>query len=275
MAAYQFNDVLSDQHPLLNTSDGKQGGDPALAVDVMHRPCFAHAEVDLKDGEKVVSVAGAMMWADQEVGVSTACHNGCATACCRTCAGESCCFNTFSGPGRVAFGFDLPGDILPFKIEEGAAWVVSSGSFVCATPNAKVSARFTGCGACLCGGEGAFFTEISSTGGEGVFYAGGFGALKRHEIAAGKTLFINDGLFFAANATTGISVEILGGCKTCCFGAEGFVMKIQGPAVVFTQNRDPDKFNALLNPRLPQGGGGGAGDAAGAAAGGPIQVIEH
>lgn len=265
MAAYQFDALFTDQRPLLNTNDGKQGGDSALSVDIMHRPCFAHAEVMLNNGDKVVANAGAMLWADSDVGVSTGCHNGCGTAYCRTCAGEMCCFNEFSGPGRVAFGFDLPGDILPFKLEDGAQWVVSSGSFVCATPNAKVSAKFTGCGACCCGGEGAFFTEISSTGGDGVFYAGGFGALKRHEIEAGKTLVINDGLFFAANSGTGISIEILGGFKTCCCGGEGFVMSIAGPAVVFTQNRDPDKFMALLNPR-PQVGGDG-GDAAGDAGG--------
>ena len=86
---------------------------------IMHRPCFAHVEVNLQENQKVVGDGGAMMWMDGDMLMETGCNNGCCTAFWRSCAGESCCQNTFSGPGAVAFGFDLPGDVsvvlLPFS----------------------------------------------------------------------------------------------------------------------------------------------------------------
>jgi uncharacterized protein (AIM24 family) len=51
---------------------------------------------------------------------------------------QSFCLNTFSGPGDVAFGFDLPGDILPFATSEKDGWIVTRQSFICGTTNLRV-----------------------------------------------------------------------------------------------------------------------------------------
>jgi len=159
----------------------------------------------------------------------------------------------------------LPGDILPFAVTPGAGWVVASSSFVCGTPNTKVSARFAGCAMCLCGGEGMFLTHVTSTGGKALFYAGSYGQIQRIEVPAGSTALVHTGLFFAAADHTQIEVGMPGNCKSLCCSGEGFVLKLHGPSVIYVRNRDPVDMLKLLNPRPQapagqgQGGGGGAG----------------
>lgn len=220
---------------------------PMYNAVVNDRPAFAHVAVYLNQGQSIMADGGAMLWMDGTLQMETACGD-CGPACYRSCAGESCCQNTFHGPGNVSFGFKLPGDCLPFAVTPDFAWILTSGAFICGTPNIKITARFAGCCTCCCGGESAFLTKIESPEGAGMFYAGGYGALSRHEIPAGKTMFIDDGLFFAAHADTDIEVGIPGGCISCLYGGEGIVMKFHGPAVVYTQNRNPAIWNKLLNP---------------------------
>jgi uncharacterized protein (AIM24 family) len=174
--------------------------------------------------------------------------------------------NKFSGPGEVSFGFDLPGDILPFAVTPGQGWIISAASFICGSTNVIVSARWAGLAACLCGSEGWFMTKVYSNNGPGLFYAGGFGQLQRHEVPEGKTILINNGLFFAANDRTQFEIGLPGDCASWCWGKEGFVMKVHGPSVIYTQNRDPSVFIRLLNP-MPAFTIGDAAEGASAVAG--------
>lgn len=250
-----YGQIEAEGRPLLQMTgqenDGFQrGADPAqfLPSTVVNRPAFAHTRVDLQAGQEVIAAAGAMLWMDGNMQMSTSCYGGILHSWFRQCSGQTMCMNKFSGPGEVSFGFELPCDMLPFAVTEKEGWILSAGSFVCGTPNVIVSARWAGLAACLCGGEGWFLTKVFSNSGPGLFYAGGFGQLQRHEIPEGKTILINNGLFFAANDRTTFEVGLPGDCTSWLCGKEGFVMKVHGPAVVYTQNRDPGYMIGLLNP---------------------------
>jgi uncharacterized protein (AIM24 family) len=270
-----YGQIETEGRPLLQMvnqdKDGfAVGADPSTVLNstVVNRPAFAHARVDLVEGTEVVAAAGAMLWMDGNIGMSTSCYGGCCAAIYRGCSGQTVCMNKWSGTGEIAFGFDLPGDMLPFAVTPGQGWIISAGSFICGTTNAIVTARWSGCLTCLCGGEGAFMTKVYSSGGNGLFYAGGFGQLQRHEVPEGKTLLVNNGLFFAANEKTHIELGLPGSCSSWCWGKEGFCMKFHGPAVVYTQNRDPVAFMRLLNPlpvlEIPDAEGQNGAPAAGA-----------
>jgi uncharacterized protein (TIGR00266 family) len=253
-----YGQIEADGRPLLQMSgqekDGFQlGADPStiLPSSVVNRPAFAHARCDLQQGQEVIAAAGAMLWMDGNMPMGTSCYGGLLASLYRHCSGQTFCMNKFSGPGEVSFGFDLPGDMLPFAITPGQGWIISAGTFICGTTNAIVSARWAGLATCLCGGEGMFLTKVYSNNGNGLFYAGGFGQLQRHEVPEGKTLYVNNGLFFAANDKTQIELGLPGSCSSWLWGKEGFVMKLHGPAVVYTQNRDPQVFMRLLNPLPP------------------------
>jgi len=244
-----------EMRPLVQM-DGQTGMSGDLIIlenQIEHRPSFSHVRFNLKGGENVVAGGGKLKWMDGKVKMDTWCWGGgCWHGYCRTCAGEPCCNNKFSGPGEVAFGYDLPGDMLPFGVTAENGWIVSAGSFVCSTENVRVTSRFAGCSVCLCFpciGEGPFLTKIVSESGPGIAWMSGFGELKRHEIPTGKSMLINAGLFFAANDRTNIEITIPAGlCMFCC-GGEQFVMRITGPGVVYTQNRDSRWLRALLFPK--------------------------
>jgi len=234
-----------------------------MKAEIKNRPCFAHAALTL-DNNAVISDNGAMIWQLSETGklnIETNCHaGGCCSACWRTAARENCCLNKYEGSGEVCFAFDLPGDILPFMLEPNHGWILTKGAFVCGTPGITISAKWKGCQAWCCSGEGGFLTWITANGTD-MFFAGGFGCIQRLTIPEGKTLYVNTGLFFAASDTTPINITIPGSCFPgfCCNG-EGFVIRFSGPCQVFTQNRDPDEFEKLLNPwDGNQGGGDDAG----------------
>jgi uncharacterized protein (TIGR00266 family) len=214
-----------------------------LTYHIKGRPAFAYVDMDIPAGQNVVADGGAMLWMESSVQMNTWCYGGCCASYWRQCSGESGCQNKFSGPGKVGFGFDLPGDILPFAVAPGQGWILTSAGFVCGTENVHVTTQWSGCGACLFGGEGPFFTRVSCADGTGVFFAGGYGSIERHEIPAGKQFFVDTSLFFAAHESTAIDVGTPGGCMSFLCSGEGFIMKFNGPCVLYTQSRDPRIFS--------------------------------
>lgn len=218
---------------------------PLLKAVVNGRPMFGQVDVFLDQGESVLADAGSMTWMDGSLTIDTSMKDGCMAACGRSCSSESCCLNTYTGPGRVGFGFPLPGDIMAFAVTPEFGWVVSQGAFVCGSPNIKVSGRFAGCGAALCAGEGLFLTKITTEREPGLFFAGGFGSIKQHIVPPGRSFFVDRGMFFAAEQNTKLNVGLIGGLKTMCCTGEGFVMKFYGPCIVYTQSRNPK----LLQPQ--------------------------
>jgi len=266
---------LLQVNPDQTSIDAKQNPQLLLDAAVAHRPSFAHVEVKLDAGKQVLGNWGAMIWMDGGVKMDTWCYGGFCNACCwRPCARMQPCFNMYSGAGTVSFSFDLPGDILPFAATYENGWVMADDGFVCGTPNTVVSGKFPGCCMSIFGGEGFFMTTVRAAQGSGtaLFYAGGYGQLQRHQIPQGSQFFVHTGLFFAASDKTQFAIGCPGGCKSWLFSGEGFVIKLQGPAVIYTQNRNPDSMRAILNPWRPPPilellCGGGKDDKGGALAG--------
>lgn len=234
------------------------------AGKIWHRPAFAHVEFMLAAGQEVLSDGGAMIWKDDNININTQ-TGECMPACWRKCAGESCCQNVYTGPGRIAFSFKLPGDMLAFSVQKSEAWKLSAGAFVCGSNNCVVSTSFTGCYAYICGGEECWLTQVrlddDSGEASGVFYAGGYGALTRHVVTEGNCILMSTGTFFATSDDQEFTLRMPGGCVSYQCGGEGLVMAIKGPATVYTQNRNPSIWKAILrregvkNKRKGQGSG--------------------
>lgn len=232
-----------------------------LVATIANKPCFAHVEIGLEGGE-VVGDNGAMLWIKAGTGaisINTWCHlGGCCAANFRECAGEGFWVNRYEGTGQVAFGFDLPGDMITMSCTTDQGWILSKGVFICGTSNLCVSGQFGGCCACMFSGEGGMLTHVTTVSQEpNVFFAGGFGNIQKQKVPDGRTLAVNTGMFFAAPDQVPINVGLPGGCWECCCSGEGFVMKFHGPCVVYTQNRDPAVFKKLLSPAYNQSQGGG------------------
>jgi uncharacterized protein (TIGR00266 family) len=237
--------------------------DAVLRGVVSGRPMFGSVDVYLQNGQEVVADGGTLLWMDSSLTMSTGmAAGGCMSGIARECAGESCCLNTYKGDGKVGLGTTLPGDVMTFAVTPESGWVLSKGSYIAGSNNLKVSARFAGCCACLFSGEGPFLTRVTTQDPYGMFYAGGYGAITRHDIPAGQVFLVDNGLFFAANDKQKISITIVAGargcwssCKTAVYSGEGLVMRFYGPCVIFTQSRDPAIFDPV-DKRPPAGENG-------------------
>jgi len=211
---------------------------------------FASVDVYLTDeSPEVVCDAGSLLWMDSGIEMETAIIGGCLDGCWRSMSGESCCQNRYTGKGKVGLGFVLPGDMVCFIVQPGLGWMLSEGAFVCGSPNLKISAKWAGC----CSGavdEGSFLTTVKLKDEEaklGGFYAGGYGGINQHNIPAGHSLIVDNGLFFAASDKTRLSVAWYGSgsngsCTAMFFSGEGLGIIFNGPAIIYTQNRDPSIF---------------------------------
>jgi len=212
------------------------------------KPMFASVDVYLDESRpKVVADAGSLLWMDSGIEMQTGIVGSCCDGYWRSLAGESCCQNTYTGTGKVGLGFVLPGDMVHFLVTKGKdnGWMLSPGAFICGSPNTQVTAKWGGC----CAGQmedAAFLTVVRVKEGEegpGSFFAGGYGGINRHIIEAGNSLIIDNGLFFATSSKGRLRVTWFGSSLTsCAFGGEQLGMIFQGPAVVYTQNRDPSIF---------------------------------
>jgi len=223
---------------------------PLLYYQIHGRPAFSYGDVFVQPNTKVIADNEAMLWVDGSLQIDTECYGGCIAACLRTCSGEPCCFNMFSGGGKVTFGFDTPGDMLAFGVSPGQGWLLTTGAFIAGTENLVVSSKFGGCYACCCAEEGPFLTTVNvdkDKGGNGVFLAGSYGMLERHDIPQGKIFYSRAGTFFATHNDGILDVGQIGGICNFCFGAgwKSIVLKFTGPCTVYTQSRNPNDLYRL------------------------------
>lgn len=246
-----------------------------LLYEIKGKPAFAYADIHLKPSQRIVTDANHMLWMNRSIdSPTTECYGGCGDAIWRSCAEESCCFNTYTnnsqGNQKISVGYNDPGDILAFGVAEGSGWIMSQGVFIAGTDNLDIRGKCAGCcglGTAI-GDEGFILTHVrmnkNAETPTGVFLAGGYGAIVRHDIPPQQVLFISRGLFFAAHEDTKIQIGIAGGLKNACCSGAAIVMKFYGPATVYSQSRNPESWNpAKRRPREKKRkrAGGGIGGA--------------
>jgi len=244
----KFRDVDAKQEVLQTLLGINVDGTGGIGYEyfINGRPSFATVSLNLKEDQVIMGEAGSMLWMDSSLKMRTHMAGGCCDAFWRGCSGEPCCFNDYKGPGRVTFGFTEPGDALAFGVTRDSGWILSKGAFIAATPDCEVGARHAGCLTSCCTEEGPFLTMVTTQADLGMFFAGGYGEIIRHEIPDGKSMIVDKGLFFAANKNTDIHITILGDCCTALCSGEGVVMKFRGPCILYTQSRDPKIFDRAV-----------------------------
>merc|ERR1711964_627782 len=92
-----------------------------------------------------------------------------------------------------------------------------------------------------------FCTTVELDGGkQGIFLAGSYGYLKRHDIPTGRKLSVAAGLFFACHSEQSLSCEIVGGLKNYCCGTKAICLGFEGPCTVYTQSRNPNDLRRMM-----------------------------
>jgi hypothetical protein len=77
-----------------------------------------------------------------------------------------------------------------------------------------------------------------------------FGRFQKHELAAGETMVVDNGIMLASTLDWELA-SVAGGMFRSWFSGEGFAMQYKGPGPVYTQNRNFNQFLMLVAPREP------------------------
>ncbi|WP_062732049.1 TIGR00266 family protein [Sphingobium abikonense] len=208
-------------------------------------------EIELDPGESAVAEAGAMVWKDGAISMTTVFGDGSGGADGgfmgkllgagkRLVTGESLFTTVFThqghGKARVAFASPTPGSILPLKLDQyGGALICQKDSFLAAAKGVAIGVHFqkrimTG----LFGGEGFIMQRLS---GDGWVFVQMGGTLVEKELASGEELHVDTGCLAAMTPSVDFDLVAAGGVKSMIFGGEGaFFARLRGPGHVWIQS---------------------------------------
>jgi uncharacterized protein (TIGR00266 family) len=207
-------------------------------------------EIELDPGESAVAEAGAMVWKDASVAMTTVFGDGRAAeggfmgkllgAGKRLVTGESLFTTVFTqqgqGKARVAFSAPVPGAILPIKLSDmGGTLICQKDSFLAAAKGVSIGVQFqrkmlTG----LFGGEGFIMQKLE---GDGWVFVQMGGTIVERTLAPGEEIHIDTGCLAAYTPTVDFDIMTAGGVKSMLFGGEGmFFARLRGPGKVWIQS---------------------------------------
>ena len=226
-------------------------------------------EIELDPGESAVAEAGAMVWKDAVVGMTTVFGDGSEAggggfmgkllgAGKRLVTGESLFTTVFThnggGKARVAFASPTPGAILPIKLDSvGGTLICQKDSFLAAARGVSIGIEFqrrimTG----LFGGEGFIMQRLD---GDGWVFVQMGGTVVERTLAPGEELHVDTGCLAAYTPSVTFDLVGAGGVKSMLFGGEGaFFARLTGPGKVWIQSLP---FSRLAGRMLQAAGGRG------------------
>jgi uncharacterized protein (TIGR00266 family) len=225
-------------------------------------------EIELDPGESAVAEAGAFVWKDASVGMTTVFGDGSGQsggfmdkllgAGKRVLTGESLFTTVFThngqGKARVAFASPTPGHILPIKLDSlGGTLICQKDAFLAAAKGVTIGIAFqrrmlTG----LFGGEGFIMQKLE---GDGWVFVQMGGTVIERTLAPGETLHVDTGCVAAFTSTVDFDVETVKGVTSVLFGGEGlFFARLRGPGKVWIQSLP---FSRLAGRMLQAAGGRG------------------
>ena len=243
-------------------------------------------EIELDPGESAVAEAGAMVWKDASVGMTTVFGDGSGGqgagfmgkllgAGKRLVTGESLFTTVFthngSGKARVAFSAPVPGVILPIKLDEyGGTLICQKDSFLAAAKGVSIGVQFqrkimTG----LFGGEGFIMQKLE---GDGWVFVQMGGTIVERTLGPGEELHVDTGCLAAYTPSVDFDMVGAGGVRSMLFGGEGlFFARLRGPGKVWIQSLP---FARLAGRMLAAAGGTGGNRGEGSMLGGLGNLLD-
>ena len=227
-------------------------------------------EIELDPGESAVAEAGALVWKDASVGMTTVFGDGSGGegggfmgkllgAGKRLVTGESLFTTVFthngSGKARVAFASPVPGAIVPLKLTDvGGTLICQKDAFLAAAKGVSIGIAFqrkvmTG----LFGGEGFIMQRLE---GDGWVFVQFGGMVVERELGPGEQLHVDTGCLAAYTPSIDFDLETAGGVRSVIFGGEGlFFARLTGPGKVWIQSLPFSRLaGRMIQAAMPYGG---------------------
>lgn len=242
-------------------------------------------EIELDPGESAVAEAGAFVWKDASIGMTTVFGDGSGDAGGgfmgkllgagkRLVTGESLFTTVFThngtGKARVAFAAPTPGAILPIKLSDlGGTLICQKDAFLAAAKGVSIGIQFqrrvmTG----LFGGEGFIMQKLE---GDGWVFVQMGGTVVERILQPGEQLHVDTGCLAAYTPSVDFDLVTAGGVRSVLFGGEGlFFARLTGPGKVWIQSLP---FSRLAGRMLAAAGGRGGNRGEGSVLGGLGDLI--
>jgi uncharacterized protein (TIGR00266 family) len=227
-------------------------------------------EIELDPGESAVAEAGAFMYKDTAIEMTTIFGDGSGQqqgatfmdllvgAGKRVLTGESLFMTVFThrgtGKAKVAFAAPYPGTILALDLDDyGQKLICQKDAYLAAAKGVSIGIAFqkrilTG----LFGGEGFIMQKLE---GDGLVFVHAGGTLIERELKAGEELHVDTGCLVALTQTVDYDVVAVGGVKSMIFGGEGaFFARLRGPGHVWLQSLPFSRLAGRIMANLGPGG---------------------
>jgi len=227
-----------------------------MRAEILYRPSYSMAIVDLAPHEEIRVEAGAMVSMTEGMKLKTQMEGGLLRSLTRSVlGGESFFLNVFQAPaqgGQINLAPTMPGDMMILEMH-GESLLVQGGSFVASSLGITVDAKW--------GGAQTFFASeglvMLRARGEGLLILSSYGAIHPIDLAPGQRYTVDTGHLVSFSEGMGFRVRAAGGIRSTLLSGEGLVVDLTGPGRVYMQTRSEDAFLAWLSPTLrppgPQG----------------------
>ncbi len=218
-----------------------------MQYDILYRPSYSLAKVNLNPGESMIAEAGAMVSHSPGISIETGLKGGLFGALKKSVlGGESFFTNTFTAqtPGEITFAPPLPGDINAMHLN--GEMYAQSGAFLASESSIDVDTKFTGAKTFF-SREGLFLLKMS---GAGTLFLSSFGAIHEIELREGEQYVVDTGHIVAFDASVRFNVRQVGGLKSTLLSGEGLVCDYYGPGRIWMQTRSADAFLTWIKPKV-------------------------
>ena len=143
-----------------------------MKYEILTGPSYALAEVELSEGEKIVTEPGAMAWMDDNIEVETKMKGGLWAGIKRKVSGESFFQNTYvcnSGKGKIGLAPGIAGDVVAIDID--GEILTERGAYMASAGNIEVSASWEGFQGMF--SEGLIALKARGNGTSALYFCGG------------------------------------------------------------------------------------------------------
>lgn len=226
-------------------------------------------EIELDPGEAAVAEAGAMMYLEDGIEMTTIFGDGSQAkgdfldklvgAGKRLLTGESLFMTVFQNTSSVirkaAFAAPYPGKIQAMNLSElGGELIAQKESFLVAAKGVSIGIAFQKrFGVGLFGGEGFIMERLQ---GDGMAFVHAGGTLVERTLAAGENLRVDTGCLVALQPSVAYDIQFVGGLKSALFGGEGlFFATLKGPGRIWLQSLPFSRLASRIYAAAPQTGG--------------------
>jgi uncharacterized protein (TIGR00266 family) len=234
---------------------GKSNWRCEMRYEIKYSPSYSMLVVDLEAGEKVTGEAGALTYMTPNIDVRTRLRERgiLGSLGLKILGGQSLFVNDYIAEGRlgqVALVAAPVGDIQVLKVEPGRGYIVQKAAYLASTEDVELDVKWEGFTKGLFG-QGLFMIKVY---GKGDLFINTFGAIDRHELAAGEELVVDNFHLVCFSDSCDYKVTKFGGWKETILSGEGFITHIRGPGEVYIQTKNLREFVewlwTLIEPRV-------------------------